>query len=291
MDAPKPPQAPDGLHAIAARFMAHWSKMNGLEKLPGDWKPDHALCSADYYYCRNEDLGACLGVGQRAGCVTYFHAGLYDWCPPFYDGTRKITRDERRRWIKDNTKVSIEGALERVQKFLSKVYPNFAERHFDLVENRLDISDTAHYRFSFREAFDAKNPKGFANQIDVELNPHTGVIPAYSAQNDSLPRGFVFGLKAEDAITKANETMKDYFSNKKLRLAPGEPTIWLRYATGGTPAERNRVIWVVGYLFDVLEPLRRLLKGEPPDSLCVFRVFDAATGERMRQEEERRNCP
>jgi hypothetical protein len=191
--------------------------------------------------------------------------------PPYWRDGRKLSADERRRLAQDRIKLSLAQARERAERFLTRVYPDFALREFTIQRQELVYREYVAYMFQWEGAFNPDHPTSYPNAIDMTMNPETGVILDYSAEDFCLPEGFRFGFTREDAIREANAAVQDLRSKPWFKEV-GEPHASLMYIPAKRRTARDRLCWVVGHRFDSKEPTTW------DDMLLPLHIYDAATG-------------
>lgn len=162
------------------------------------------------------------------------------------------TAADRQAEIARRAKLSLDESAKRARAFLEAHYPAFKERVFELAEKqRLDHDALVQDELAFVE----KPGKGavacWPNRIDISINPETGAIVTYIADDRRVES------KAKPRVTKeaARKAVLDRFGGK---LKP-ENRAWLEkeapvdlVAVEGDKADKGgKTAWLVARRFVV----------------------------------------
>jgi len=274
------PEAVAEYRKTAERFLEAWAKECGIEVVQARWRfagRDFSINRTGWHYeFEREDFERSLCVSLDQRLVVLFSAWDLDLEIPFTRNGRGLTDEERENLVKEHTKVPLKEARERARRFVAAVYPDFEKRDFKLIRGELRTGRTGYYDFHWEEVVDLEAPKNLPNDIHVEINPKTGVIVYYRAQDYKLPKGFRLGMTAQEADKKAEESVKALRANPKLECrSKWGPRLWYLPVKEGKA--KDRIYWGVFYSFAP--------PGDPGEFMrFVDRGYDATTGEPIPKE-------
>lgn len=267
------------LRAAAERFLVQWMEASQLQGS----KPKCAFRDRDFndtltgwyteFHCPNPQ--ALVFVSHSQKMVVCLLTSVGELRPPRREGERVLSPEERKAAVRPRIRFSLGQARERAERFLAAVYPDFQQRRFAIQRQELVYREWVAYCLQWEEACDLDRPTTLPNEIDVRVNPETGVILDYDAENYSLPEGFRLGLTAEGAVKKAEASLQSLVSKPWFKPLK-DPGVSLMYLPARETGARDRVAWAVVY------SLERKGGG---DTMYPLRVFDAATGARIREAE------
>jgi len=272
------PLSAPAAQAIAERFVNDWVSLNGLKGKDSSCRARelyfNAALTGWYYSFRAPGVGASLDVSVSQKIVVSFtahHSGLRT---PQRKGGKWLSAKQQLKAVKGMARVDLAEAQKRSESFLAQVYPRFRDRDFKLRYGQLRVrgGNVSSYSFGWKEAIDLEEPVAYPNRIVVEVNPVTGIVCSYSAQDYSLPRGFKIVLEAREAVAKAKpyfrERLRDDYSD-----LPGKTQAKLHYVPARRLGDKDRICWYVDYYSTYTSTY-----------VCV--MFDVTTGERVRDPEE-----
>lgn len=264
------------MQAIAERFVAEWAKGHRAPSSGGKCvlgpREFNSVHTGWCYSFDAEDLGVAGYVSVSQELVVDFIAYGHGLSAPQWKNGRYLSDDERLTEVRKLIRIPLAKARERASSFLAAVYPRFRQRQFQLMSGKLRILNDATYTFRWREAFDPAKPTAFPNHLEIDINPATGMIVAYSAEDYRLPGGFKLGLTREQALKKAHDAARPRLEDPDWKLNRG-PLIRFAYVPAKDMADADRICWAITY---------RFAWARDDTFLRHFTFyFDAATGERL----------
>jgi len=266
--------------AIAQRFLDAWAKECGIEVVQARWRfagRDFSINRSGWHYeFERKDPRRSVYVSLDRRLVVFFTANHLGLRIPSRREGKDLTDQETESFLKEHTKVPLDEARQRAHRFVAKVYPDFEKRDFKLIRGELRAGRTGYYDFHWEEVVDLEAPKNLPNDIELKMNPKTGVVVLYRAEDYSLPKGFRLGMTAQEADKKAEESVKALRANTKLELrGKWGPQLWYLPVKQGKA--EDRVYWGVSYWFAPPEGPEEFMR-------YVDCCYDATTGEPIPKE-------
>lgn len=261
------------LRHVADQFVAAWMRMSKFkgrrEACEFQERAFNRSLTGWYYKFRCYRPKAMVYVSEHQGIVTSFFGTEHELRTPSWSEGRQLSEQERVQAVKRKIKIPMVEARKLAERFAVEVYPRFRGRDFVLSNKKLAVGYATAFRFTWIESFDAGHPKAFPNRLTVEVNPVSGIVVSYEATNYLLPEGFRIALTSEQALEKANASMKRMLERSDLQLVK-EPNVSPVYVVAKEESEEDRICWMVLYVFKVGRSRR-----------CESRLFDVTTGELM----------
>jgi len=270
------PEAKNEARTIAEQFIGQWAKANQLKSPPISWEPIEIgfghTCTGWNYQLESVEPAVFMFVSARQKLVLSF--SCYDHflsTPNWKDGVL-LSNEQQVAEVRKLVRVPAAKAQSHARSFAATVYPRFSERDFELVKAGLVVRTDASYEFRWRERFDTDRPTTYPNELFIAVNPKTGIICEYEAENYSLPDGFKIGMTRKQAFAKANGELQKQLTPGTKLLSP--PTMIMRYLSSRDGKEPDRVVW--SFRADLYDGFTSIFE----------RRYDVMTGEQIATDEE-----